>query len=105
VLECPYCRAKFKLTWKRYFLGPFSVHRCPECRRRSRLGFEPAVFIRELVVVFVAGSAGGLLALWLFGPSLPLFLLGILLPPLAVGLPLDKYYDEYYRELKRMRLG
>ena len=102
MLECPYCRLKFPLTWKRYFLGPFSVHRCPGCRRRSRLGFEPAVFLRECVVLLLAGNLGGWLALWLFGATLPGFILGFVLAALAVGLPLDKYYDEYYRELKKI---
>ena len=105
MLECPYCRSKFKLTWKRYFLGPFSVHRCPECRRRSRLSFELAIFIREVVILFVVGNVGGFLAIWLFGPSLPLFVIGFMLPALGIGLPLDKYYDEYYRELKKIGTG
>jgi uncharacterized Zn-finger protein len=38
LLECPYCHAKFELTWKLYFKQtPFNKLRCPYCRNRTKI--------------------------------------------------------------------
>ena len=37
MLECPYCRKKFSLTWKAHLLGSFKGYECPSCLQRSNL--------------------------------------------------------------------
>jgi len=101
MLKCPYCAKEFHLTWKRYFRAPFSIHRCPQCKRLSRLSFEPAVLIRMVLVILISGGLGLLAAIWLFGPGPLIALIGFIAAALAVSLPVDKYHDSYYRELKK----
>ena len=100
-MKCPYCTVEFPLTWKRYAKAPFGKHTCPSCKKQSRLRYTTKyVLCAMLPIALFAGCLTFLFLHYSGGKDYTVLLaIGI---ALAVGLPLDRYCDDKFKNLKQI---
>jgi hypothetical protein len=96
--NCPYCRERMQLTWKRYFAEPGLRHQCTYCGKVSRVdgALSPKLWALRSFGTLVGGLPVAIIGSQ-FG-RLPC-LVGFILGSLATGIPIDKYLDERHRQL------
>jgi uncharacterized integral membrane protein len=105
-LVCPHCQASFPLTWRRYLISQWGIHRCPQCRQISQLkddsswlwpiriaGIMIYVILSINVFSYVFNNLG------VVGTLIPARLL-VLLVSVVLGLLIDKWVDGHMRHLK-----
>lgn len=63
LLECPYCRFRFPLTWARYWKTAFLVLQCPHCRKISRIKQPWWTYLVTFPVMFISMVPGVFFAL------------------------------------------
>lgn len=107
-MKCPHCQVLFPLTWRRYFSSPLGVHRCPQCRQRSRLSQSPTYYAAILMtVIIIMGLAFVIPTVYLNTAPLNFYRqgynwgwgYGIIL----VFLFLDKFFDNRLRVLEKLK--
>jgi hypothetical protein len=105
-MTCPHCSQNFPLTWSRYARSPFGKHTCPHCGKRSTFRVTAAyLFVLAVAWLIVYGVAIGFRADVFHAydrPSLLWFAAVFLAGCLAV-VPLDRFYDERFRKLRKLR--
>ncbi len=96
-MTCPHCSQTFPLTWSRYARSLFGRHTCPHCGKRSTFRatatYLAFVAVAWLIVYGVHAYER---------PSLLWFAAVFLVGNLAV-LPFDRFYDERFRKLRKLR--
>ncbi len=105
-MTCPHCSQTFPLTWSRYARSLFGRHTCPHCGKRSTFR-ATATYLAFVAVAWliVYGVAIGFRAAVFHAyerPSLLWFAAVFLVGNLAV-LPFDRFYDERFRKLRKLR--
>jgi hypothetical protein len=96
--NCPYCQQQITLTWKRYLTEPGLKHKCPHCKRISRVDGTASF---KLWTIRFCGVLLGAIPLAIIGFQFGELanVIGFVIGGLATGLPIDKYCDEKYRQL------
>ncbi len=105
---CPHCKRSFPLTWGRYLRSPLGKHQCPDCGEVSRLNWPKAYFAFAILawVCFVTLAFFLTQSFTLTEARRPVgvrYYLAIYLIGCAVLVPLDRWYDERFRKLERLR--
>ncbi len=102
MLKCPYCSARFPLTWKRYLTTFSGRHKCPHCGRFSRLSLTAIYFLSLILTSMVAVGIGAAFFYprsGLIGVGVGGFCVGLILV-----LPLDRLYGTVLRRLEPLPL-
>jgi hypothetical protein len=105
-LVCPHCQTSFPLTWRRYLISQWGIHRCPQCRQISQLkddsswlwpiriaGIMIYVILSINVFSYVFNNLG------VVGTLIPARLF-VLFVSVVLGLLIDKWVDGHMRHLK-----
>ncbi|HUK83822.1 MAG TPA: hypothetical protein VLZ12_14460 [Verrucomicrobiae bacterium] len=95
---CPYCNQRIRLTWPLYLTQPGLKHKCPHCWKVSKLSgsVSPRLWAARTGAVLLGGVPLGIIGHQFgFLRGLICFVVGGLL----TGLPVDKYFDERFRQL------
>jgi hypothetical protein len=106
-MTCPHCSQTFPLTRSRYGRSPFGKHTYPHCGKRSTFKVTAAYLIVLAVAwLLVYGVAIGFRAAIFHAyerPSLLWFAAAVFLVGCLVVLLLDKFYDQHFRKLRKLR--
>jgi hypothetical protein len=105
-MKCPHCDHLFPLTWRRYLAAPLGVHRCPQCRQKSKLN-HAASYYTALLATLIVLAAGLAFPIIYFEKSLTeLYLKGYnwlgIYGAVVVFVILDKFFDSRLRILEKM---
>lgn len=105
-LVCPHCQASFPLTWRRYLISQWGIHRCPQCRQISQLKDDsswlwPIRIVGIMVYVILSINVFSYVFnnLGVVGTLVPARLV-VLFVSVVVGLLIDKWVDGHMRHLK-----
>jgi uncharacterized paraquat-inducible protein A len=109
-LVCPHCQTSFPLTWRRYLLSQWGIHRCPQCLQVSQLkddsswlwpiriaGIIIYVILSINIFSYVFSNSG------VVGTLIPARLF-VLFVSVVVGLFIDKWVDGNVRHLQNRSL-
>jgi hypothetical protein len=100
--SCPYCNLKIPLTWRHYFSNPGYKHKCPHCYDISIISGKISLplWVVRVLGVLIGGGFFGLLGL-ITSPIVGFF--SFAFGCMTVSLPIDKYMDENYRFLTKIK--
>ncbi|MGB5959511.1 MAG: hypothetical protein WBG73_02535 [Coleofasciculaceae cyanobacterium] len=99
-LVCPHCQHSFPLTWRRYWSAPLGNYCCPQCKRLSHLKAN-SVWILPLQIMGIILVLGipSFFLIYIFHDlftGVVFLLIGIL----GITIPLDKWIDGHFKQLK-----